>query len=318
MKVKSNKRQRADDHHQKNRRTPGNVKGVRADTKDLKNQDRDVTKSDNPYTYYSTKDQKVLKYLDSFDSRGNFTGKKEDIPLDEGTGIYPYNGWEYEQEMDHYPDVSKIFHYATKDGKQVDIDWSPYVDMEEEDFKLWVDLGMPDRKAVNGIAPLNVDDLLKLAQDNPNVTHSLLVRERMQHLAGIQEADDDGKEKKGSKKKKKGEVTDEIDMTKLDAKTRMALKKANIEFGAQTKGDPLAALVSMVTSKIKTLSKDDYEQDKKIANNRLQDKYQDQQIGQMDDILKHKKSPEQEIAKDKQQDKEIATLKAQIEKLINR
>ena len=94
-----------------------------------------------------------------------------------GNKLYTTNGWSYEQEMDHYDDVSKIFHYAVKDGKKVDADWTPYHDMPEEDFKLWVALGMPDRKAVNGIAPLDHDDLVTIAKSKKGTENLLKISE---------------------------------------------------------------------------------------------------------------------------------------------
>jgi hypothetical protein len=201
---------------------------------------------------------------------------KFDRKVEEG---YPtdYKGWKYSSYEEDYDDVMKISHVATKDGKQVSIDWSPYSNMSDEDYKLWIDLGMPGRRAVDSIGPLDIKDLLKLAQGNKNVTHSLLQRE------GVQEADKE----------------DGIDTSKLDAKTKIAMKRAGLKYGAQTKGDPIAALVQFVagqdsdkSQEIDRLDKEndaeeadiraqanvDKEHDTAIGNNALKDRFQDQEL----------------------------------------
>ena len=197
-----------------------------------------------------------------------------------------YKGWKYGEEIDQYDDVTKKFHYAEKNGKKVDMDWSPYSTPTEEDFRLWVDLGMPTRKAVKGIAPLNIDDLIQLAKDDPNVTHSLLTREDKEE--------------------------DSIDTKKLDAKTKVALKKAGLKYGAQTKGDPLASLVTFVADKdsektqdISRLDKENDEEERDIAFQGTVDKKHDTAIGQ-------------NSLKDRYQDQEIEKLKQDLQKLLSR
>jgi hypothetical protein len=201
---------------------------------------------------------------------------KFDRKVEEG---YPtdYKGWKYDIEYIEDEDNRKKLHSATKDGKRVSIDWSPYSNMTDEQFKLWIDLGMPGRRAVDSIGPLDIKDLLKLAQGNKNVTHSLLQRE------GVQEADKE----------------DGIDTSKLDAKTKIAMKRAGLKYGAQTKGDPIAALVQFVagqdsdkSQEIDRLDKEndaeeadiraqanvDKEHDTAIGNNALKDRFQDQEL----------------------------------------
>ena len=73
-----------------------------------------------------------------------------------------YKGWSYSTYDEDYDDVIKKSHVATKDGKEVSIDWSPYNKMTDEQFKTWVDLGMPTRKDVNSIGPLSPEDLEQL------------------------------------------------------------------------------------------------------------------------------------------------------------
>ena len=290
LKVKSNKRQRADDHHQKNRRTPGNVKGVRADTKDLKNASRDETKKDSNF-------EKVQ----------------------EGSGLYPYKGWEYEQEIDHWPDVSKIDHIAKKDGKEVDIDWSPYTNMTEEQFKTWIDLGMPDRKAVNGIGPLDHNDLDSLMKTKLGTKARL-----------TQEAKDD---KKADKKTKDAGS----DLTsKMDVKTKMALKKQQARSAGITKGDPVAALAMGLEKDVKTNKKDIDKAEENLTKQLMFDKYLDDKVEKIQKeldakdteldakvnkaiaTLDQKKTPKEEEEKDKKQDDEIDELKARMDKLMGR
>ena len=73
-----------------------------------------------------------------------------------------YKGWEYSSYDEDYGDVMKKSHVAKKDGKEVSIDWSPYDKMSDEQFKAWVDLGMPTRKDVKSIGPLSPEDLEQL------------------------------------------------------------------------------------------------------------------------------------------------------------
>ena len=217
------------------------------------------------------KETEFHKKLDDL-VHSTFGKRKDEVKED-------YKGWTYDADIIDYDDNRKISHYATKDGKKVDMDWSPYSTPSKEDFALWVDLGMPDRKAVNGIGPLDIDDLIQLAKDKPEVTHSLLVKEEDKEV---------------------------VDQEKLDAKTKIALKRAGLKYGAQTKGDPLAALTTFVADKDSEKTQDidrldqendeeeadikaqdlvDKEHSKKLGNNDLQDKYQDQEIQRLKQAL---------------------------------
>jgi len=229
------------------------------------------------------------EFLDSYDKdflekRFGITDANESV--EEGM-MRPmeYKGWKYSSYEEDYDDVVKLSHVATKDGKEVSMDWSPYSRPSEEDFALWVDLGMPDRKAVNGIGPLDIDDLIQLAKDKPEVTHSLLVKE---------------------------EDKDPVDQSKLDAKTKVALKKAGLKYGAQTKGDPLASLVTFVADKdsektqdIDRLDKENDKEEADIAAQDAVDKAHDKEIGN-------------NSLKDRYQDQEIEKLKQDLQKLLAR
>jgi len=86
---------------------------------------------------------------------------------------FTYKGVQYLPEKDYEDDNIKIFHivkvqmlqWDTETSHRLDMrtvfkeesmDWSPYSTPSIEDFKLWVDLGRPNRI---GIGPLNRKDL---------------------------------------------------------------------------------------------------------------------------------------------------------------
>jgi len=105
---------------------------------------------------------------------------------------------------------------------------------------------------------------------------------------------------------------DAIDTKKLDAKTKIALKKAGLKYGAMTKGDPLASLVTFVADKDSEKTQDidrlDQENDKEeadIAGQAQVDKKHDQAIGN-------------NSLKDRYQDQEIDQLKKALEKILAR
>lgn len=55
------------------------------------------------------------------------------------------NGYHYHYEYDQDIEVGKIFHWVTTpDGETKNIPWSPYEHMDDDDFKLWIHLGMPN------------------------------------------------------------------------------------------------------------------------------------------------------------------------------
>jgi hypothetical protein len=71
----------------------------------------------------------------------------------------PYEDVEYGDEG---PENVKIYHYFNiAGGKEVSMDWSPYSTPNEEDVKLWVDLGNPVRI---GGGPLDSADLKIIEQ----------------------------------------------------------------------------------------------------------------------------------------------------------
>lgn len=57
---------------------------------------------------------------------------------------YSYDGWRYETEIDDEDDVSKIWHYAVKDGKRVMINYSPYAFLSPQRFRNFIDNGHPE------------------------------------------------------------------------------------------------------------------------------------------------------------------------------
>ena len=197
-----------------------------------------------------------------------------------------YKGWKYGEDIEQYDDVAKKFQYAEKDGKKVDMDWSPYTTPSDKEFKLWVDLGMPTRKAVNGIGPLDHADLVAIAKTKKG-TAGLLQQEAK-------------------------EEEDDLDQKKLDARTKIALKKAGLKYGAQTKGDPLASLTTFVADKdsektqdIDRLDKENDEEERDIAAQAKVDQKHNKEIGN-------------NSLKDRYQDQEIEKLKQDLQKLLNR
>lgn len=77
---------------------------------------------------------------------------------------YEYNGNVCRIEEDFEDDNIKKFHFCDNNGKSEMIGWTPYEEMEECDFVLWVDLGKPERDT-NAVGPLHTSDLIqKLAK----------------------------------------------------------------------------------------------------------------------------------------------------------
>lgn len=76
---------------------------------------------------------------------------------------HEYGGYRYDPQDDREEDNTKIFHdvYSAGTGRQVStMDWSPYSTPTAEEFKLWVELGMPTRYWVRkGGGPLTRTDL---------------------------------------------------------------------------------------------------------------------------------------------------------------
>lgn len=62
----------------------------------------------------------------------------------DGSKVFEYKGYQYCPEKDFEPDNVKIFHTVkTSDGEEVEMKLSPYEELTEENFKKWIDLGMP-------------------------------------------------------------------------------------------------------------------------------------------------------------------------------
>ena len=167
-----------------------------------------------------------------------------------------YKGWKYSAEDEDYDDVIKISHSATKDGKEVSMDWSPYSRPTEKEFKLWIDLGMPTRKDVGSIGPLDNDDLMTLAKTKQG-THDLLKREldEIKRLSGLPINED------------KADV-----MGKLDTKTRIQLQKAKQKYQALAKGDPLASMLMDLEREVDRLDQENDIEDAQIAAQDVVDK----------------------------------------------
>ena len=190
-----------------------------------------------------------------------------------------YKGWKYGADKEDYDDVIKISHHATKDGKEVSMDWSPYSTPTDEEFKLWVDLGMPTRKAVDGIGPLDKDDLLSLAKTKQG-THNLLQRESkvketvdILRLSGVISEDQ----------------ADELLKKITDPKTRVELLRTTIKNKGQAKGDPLAALAIELSKEIERLDQENDIEDAQIAAQDVVDKQHTDAINK----LKHQKKSHQ-------------------------
>ena len=167
-----------------------------------------------------------------------------------------YKGWKYSAEDEDYDDVIKISHSATKDGKEVSMDWSPYSRPTDDEFKLWIDLGMPTRKDVGSIGPLDKDDLMTLAKTKQG-THDLLKREldEIRRLSGLPINED------------KADV-----MGKLDTKTRIQLQKAKQKYQALAKGDPLASMLMDLEREVDRLDQENDIEDAQIAAQDVVDK----------------------------------------------
>jgi len=83
-----------------------------------------------------------------------------------------YKGFTYSQELDIEPEECvKIFHEVkTPDGRVVHMDWSSYSTPTQNDFELYIDLGLPDRMHPSlgkrqVYAPLSRNDLFKIRAD---------------------------------------------------------------------------------------------------------------------------------------------------------
>jgi hypothetical protein len=76
---------------------------------------------------------------------------------------HTYRGYTYYPCVDtDGVEYKKIIHeVVTPEGKSVFMDWSAYSTPTEEQFALWIDLGLPRRF---GLGPLDEDALKQIAQ----------------------------------------------------------------------------------------------------------------------------------------------------------
>ena len=225
---------------------------------------------------------------------------------------YPadYKGWKYDIEYIEDEDTRKKLHSATKDGKRVSIDWSPYSNMTDEQFKTWIDLGMPGRKDVNSIGPLHPEDLeqlmktklgtrARLAQEgkptdieldvlkytDEQVAKAITIArgsdgdmtgatDRIEAIAnGLSNHSDVAKVLKIANEAKDDDIT-----KKLDPKTKVALKKAQMKSAGLTKGDPIASLAYGLEKDVDRLGKENDKEEADIASQELVDKYHSQEL----------------------------------------
>lgn len=88
---------------------------------------------------------------------------KRTFPKYEHRG-YKYEPYEEVEYGDEGPENVKIWHIVSSpDGTEISFDWSPYSVPTFDEFKLWVELGTPDRfdcRSAGG--PLEAEDLQKI------------------------------------------------------------------------------------------------------------------------------------------------------------
>ena len=204
--------------------------------------------------YENDDGQEDFEECDACDGNGWIEQTSESVePVTED-----YKGWKYDSEVEDYDDNRKIFHYATKDGKKVDMDWSPYSTPTEEQFKTWVDLGMPTRKDVNSIGPLSPEDLAQLMKTKLG-TKARLTQEEA---------------------KKEDDVT-----KKMTGKQKIALQKAMMRNKAVTKGDPVAAMAMSLEKDVDRLDKENDKEEADIAAQALVDKFHTQELDALKKML---------------------------------
>ena len=87
-----------------------------------------------------------------------------------GKPLFEYKGYYYCPDDMVEPDVIKTWHdvKVLEDGKYVDYNYlpeSPYRTVGIDDFMLWVDCDMPDRKTLNGYVSDKIQDYYNKWQD---------------------------------------------------------------------------------------------------------------------------------------------------------
>jgi hypothetical protein len=76
---------------------------------------------------------------------------------------YTYKGWTYTPWDEYEEDNIKRWHeFVSLDGQIIHCDFSPYARMSEEDVRLWIDLGCPERIHYR---PLDSADLKSLRRE---------------------------------------------------------------------------------------------------------------------------------------------------------
>ena len=297
--------------------------------------------------YENDEGEEEYEECDSCDGNGWIEQTSESVePVTED-----YKGWKYGEDIEQYDDVTKKFHYAEKDGKKVDMDWSPYVTPTEEQFKTWVDLGMPTRKAVKGIGPLDHNDLEQLMktkigtqasltrEDKPmdieldvlkytrdDISKAIAIArgssgdmtsatERIEAMAdGLSSHSDVAKVLKIANEAKKDDIT-----SKMDVKTKMALKKQQAKSAGITKGDPVAALAMGLEKDVDRLDKENDQEKADIAS---LDKGIDQEQADIASLDKEIDQEQADIASqelvDRYHSQELANLKKSIMSLLKK
>jgi hypothetical protein len=261
--------------------------------------------------------QKRLAQLESFfdPHEKKIPSPTSDNPVTKriSEGPAEYKGWKYDVEYLEDEDTRKKLHSATKDGKQVSIDWTPYATMSDEQFKTWIDLGMPDRETVSSIGPLTAQDLeqlmktklgtrARLAQEgkptdieldvlkytDEQVAKAITIArgsdgdmtgatDRIEAIAdGLSNHSDVAKVLKIANEAKDDDIT-----KKLDPKTKIALKKAQMKSAGLTKGDPIASLAYGLEKDVNRLDKENDQEQADIASQELVDKYHSQELEQL-------------------------------------
>lgn len=77
---------------------------------------------------------------------------------------FTYKGYTYTPWNEVSDDNIKTWHdFKSESGTLVTCDWSPYSLMTEEDIRLWIDLGLPDRISS---CPLDSHDLFALSKES--------------------------------------------------------------------------------------------------------------------------------------------------------
>lgn len=76
--------------------------------------------------------------------------------------MYSYKGFTYSPYNDHEDDNTKIFHeIKTPDNSSVMMDFSPYRQLSEDYFKMYIDLNLPPRQSNGPLHPQDLDEMYK-------------------------------------------------------------------------------------------------------------------------------------------------------------